>query len=374
MNIHYRVELEMSEREQLEQLIKGGSVSARKAKRAQILLAVDRGHGRSGASEEEIAEILSTSTSTIYRTKRKFVEYGLEEALTEKTWPRGFRKTTAMQDAILITLACTDPPKGCSKWTLRLLAGKWIELSDLGDVSHETVRQRLDEDKLKPWQHKMWCIPKYNSEFLARMEDVLDLYAEPNDPEYPVVCFDESPKQLIGETRVPVPARPGKPRREDYEYKRNGIANMFVFIDRHRCWRQANITKTKTKVDFAEQMRLLVDEYYPEAKKIRVVMDNFSTHKAGSLYDAFSPEEARRILRKLEFHFTPKHASWLNMVEIEIGSLTKQCLDRRIPDLETMRREVDACVKRRNELNSTINWMFSIQDARIKMKKAYQSK
>ena len=374
MNIHYRVELKSAEREELENLIKGGKISARKTKRAQILLAVDANNISNHTSEKEIAQILSTSTSTIYRTKKKFVELGLKKSLSEKWWPRGFRKSTAKQDAVLVAMACTNPPEGRSNWTLKLLADKWVELTNLGDISHETVRQRLKENELKPWQHKMWCIPKYNSEYLARMEDILDLYAESHDADYPVVCFDESPKPLIGETRVPVPAKPGKPRKHDYEYKRNGMVNLFVFIDRHRCWRQVNVTKKKTSINFAKQMRLLVDEYYPEATRIRVVMDNYATHKPGALYEAFSPQEARRILKKLEFHFTPKHASWLNMVEIEIGSLTRQCLNRRIPDMKTIQKEIQTCVAQRNKLKSTIKWMFTVDDARVKMKKAYQSK
>ena len=374
MNIHYKIELEADERRTLVDLIAGGDHKARKIKRAQILLAVDRGvHGGGQLTDEQIAQTLAVGTSTVFRVKRKFVEENLEAALAEEPRPGGERKTNAKQDAALIGLACTKPPEGCAKWTLRLLADLWVELSDLEDVSLGTVRRRLDENELKPWQKKMWCIPKFDLEYVARMEDVLDLYAQPPDPQRPVVCFDETPRQLIGETRVPVAAKPGRPERYDYEYKRNGTANVFVMIDRHRSWRNAEVTDRHTQVDFAQQMRKLVDEHYPEADLIRVVMDNLNTHKSASLYAAFEPAEARRILRKLEFHFTPKHASWLNMAEIEIGVMIRQCLDRRIGDKDTLTNEIEAWKQRRNAAGETIRWMFTVEQARKKLRRAYRS-
>ena len=160
--------------------------------------------------------------------------------------------------------------------------------------------------KLKPWQEKMWCIPHVNAEYVARMEDVLDLYAEAPDPRRPVVGFDETPRQLIGEARVPIAAEPGKPRRVDYEYVRNGTANVFMFVDVNRPWRHAKVTDQRTCIDFAECMRDLVDVHYPKAERIRVVLDNLSAHSPAALYQAFAPAEARRILSRLEFHFTPK--------------------------------------------------------------------
>lgn len=373
MNIHFKVELEDADRDQLRKIITGGKPSARKLKRAQILLAVDQGRDGERLTDEQVAAALSVGTSTVFRTKRRFVELGLEAALSEEPRPGAARMTTAGEDATLIALACTKPPEGHARWTLRLLADKFVELTELESLSSETVRRRLDENELKPWQHKMWCIPQFDAEYVARMEDVLDLYAEPPDPKRPVVCFDESPRQLIGETRVPVEAKPGRARRFDYEYKRNGTANLFVFIDRHRNWRHVEVTERRTDLDFAEQMRKLVDEHHPDADVIRLVMDNLSTHKPGSLYEAFEPAEARRILRKLEFHFTPKHASWLNMAEIEIGAIVRQCLDRRIGDKETLIREVQACVQERNAKGASIRWMFTLDDARAKLLRAYRS-
>ena len=184
-----------------------------------------------------------------------------------------------------------------------------VRLTGHAAVSRETVRRRLAEDDLKPWRRDMWCIPHVDGEYVARMEDVLDLYAEPADPARPVVCFDESPTQLIGEVRQPVPAAPGQPERYDCEYRRNGTANLFVFLDAHRSWRHVKVTAQRTAKDFAMCMRDLADTHYPEAELIRVVLDNLSTHTAGALYETFPAPEAHRILQRLEFHRTPKHAS-----------------------------------------------------------------
>jgi len=203
------------------------------------------------------------------------------------------------------------------------------------------------------------------------MEDVLELYAEPADPAMPVVCFDESPTQMIGESRTPIPAKPGTRAKIDYEYRRNGTANLFVFLDAHRPWRHVKVTDRRTAIDYAHCMRDLVDVHYPQAEKIRVVQDNLSTHRPGALYQAYPPEEARRILRRLEFHYVPKHASWLNMVEIEIGVLVRQCLDRRIPDRATMEREIAAWSLARNAAGARVLWLFDVTRAREKLGRSY---
>jgi hypothetical protein len=203
------------------------------------------------------------------------------------------------------------------------------------------------------------------------MEDVLALYEEPADDRRPVVCFDETPRQLIGEERVPIPAEPGRLGRYDYEYVRNGTANIFMMVDVNRPWRHAKVTDQRTAADFADCMRELVDEHYPDAERIRVVLDNLSTHTPSALYERFEPAEARRILSRLEFHFTPKHASWLNMVEIEIGVLVGQCLDRRISDKATLVREVAIWEQRRNRERAQIDWLFTVERARDKLGRAY---
>jgi hypothetical protein len=205
------------------------------------------------------------------------------------------------------------------------------------------------------------------------MEDVLELYAEPYDPRRPKVNFDETSKQLIKETRAPLPAQPGRPSRYDYEYEREGTRNLFLFTEPQAGFRHVNVTNRRTMIDFAHQMKWLVDEAYPQAEVIRVVLDNLNTHKAASLYEAFAPEEARRIVKKLEFHYTPKHGSWLNMAEIELSVLQRQCLNRRLPDEATLTHEVAAWEKRRNEKQATIDWRFSVTDAREKLKRLYPS-
>ncbi len=210
-----------------------------------------------------------------------------------------------------------------------------------------------------------------SSEFVWRMEDVLDLYEEPYNPKQPVVCFDERPFQLTGEVRHPQPAKPGQPMRYDYEYKRNGTCNMFLFFQPLVGWRHVEVTDQRTKLDFASCMKALTDEYFLEAETIKVVLDNLNTHTPAALYEAYKPEEASRISKKLEFHYTPKHGSWLNMVEIEISVLSGQCLDRRTPDQTAVKREVAAWEKERNKQCAMVNWRFTTKDARIKLKRLY---
>lgn len=205
------------------------------------------------------------------------------------------------------------------------------------------------------------------------MEDVLDLYEEPYNPKQPVVCFDERPFQLTGEVRHPQPAKPGQPMRYDYEYKRNGTCNMFLFFQPLVGWRHVEVTDQRTKLDFASCMKALTDEYFPEAETIKVVLDNLNTHTPAALYEAYKPEEASRISKKLEFHYTPKHGSWLNMVEIEISVLSGQCLDRRIPDQTTVKREVAAWEKERNMRSAMVKWRFTTKEARIKLKRLYHN-
>jgi len=205
------------------------------------------------------------------------------------------------------------------------------------------------------------------------MEDTLDLYAEPYDPRYPHVCFDEVPYQLVAETRIPLPMQPGKPERYDYEYRRNGTCNLFVFFQPLAGWRQVKVTERRTKLDFAQCMKELVDVLFPEAEQIRVTLDNLNTHTPAALYEAFDAAEARRLIRKLEFHYTPKHGSWLNMAEIEISVLTGQCLDRYIPDVTILKREVAAWQEERNARQATIDWQFTTAKARDKLKRLYPS-
>src|SRR5262249_55511905 len=225
-------------------------------------------------------------------------------------------------------------------------------------------RRRLAENELKPWRKDMWCIPQVDGEFVARMEDVLDLYAEEPDRKRPVVSFDESPTQLIGEVRQPIKAEPGQLERFDCEYKRNGTTNLFIFLDAHRPWRKVKVkvTDSRTAVDFAACMRELVDVHFPKAERIRVVLDNLSTHTAGAFYQAFPPAKPDACCAAWSSTMSPSTLpSWLNMVEIEIGVLRSQCLDRRIDSRERLVAEIAAWERQRNASRARIKWMFTTE-------------
>lgn len=205
------------------------------------------------------------------------------------------------------------------------------------------------------------------------MEEVLTVYQRPLDLEHPVVCMDESSKQLVKETRLPSPMQAGQLARYDYEYERNGTANLFMLFAPFQGWRHVKVTERRTRQDWAWVMKDLVDSHFPKAKRITVVLDNLNTHKAASLYETFKPQEARRILDKLEFVYTPKHGSWLNMAELEFSALAKQCLDRRMPDKAFLQTETKAWTAQRNGLGAATNWRFKTDDARIKLAKLYPS-
>jgi transposase len=362
----YVVDLSSDEREQLLSMTRKGVVGARKLMRAQTLLMAD-----AGRTNVDIARSLSSSESTVYRTRRRFVECGLEHALSDAQRPGGSRKLGAKDEAILVAVACSKPPAGRTRWTLQLLADRLVALTDHEGVSAETVRRRLHELDLKPWQKRMWCIADVTPDFIAQMEAILDLYAEPRDRKRPLVCFDETLRQLVGQTREPLPARPGQTERYDHHYRRNGIAHLAMFFAPQEKWREVRVLNERTYITFAHLMRELVDDHFPDAEVVRVVMDNLNVHTPGALYEAFPPEEARRILRRLEFHYTPVHASWLNMVEIELGILSEQCLDRRIRDKEVLAHETACWVAERNAERATIRWLFNVDDARKKLRRHY---
>ena len=225
---------------------------------------------------------------------------------------------------------------------------------------------------MKPWQHKMWCIPpEADAQFVCAMENVLAVYTRPYDPKRPVVCFDEKSKQLVGEICQPIPAAGGEVERHDYEYVRNGTANLFMMVGPLRGWRHVSVTTRRTKLDFARQMKELVDVHYPQATKITLVMDNLNTHRMSCLYEAFTPEEARRIIEKIEVVHTPKHGSWLNMAECELSVLEKQCLGERIGDERALRERINVWNVDRNHRSKKIDWQFQTANARIKLRRLY---
>jgi hypothetical protein len=227
---------------------------------------------------------------------------------------------------------------------------------------------------LKPWLNKSWCIaPKESTDFVCAMEDILEVYRRPYDLKRPLVCIDEVSKQQVKETRAPLPRHIGKPERYGYEYDRNGVSNLFMVFAPLQGWRHVDVTDRHTSVDFAHCLKDVVDVHFPQADQIVLVSDNLNAHKPAALYEAFAPEEARRIIEKLEWHYTPKHGSWLDMAEIELSVLQRQCLDRRIPDQETLKREVAAWERERNQHAVKANWRVTTEDARIKLKKLYPS-
>jgi hypothetical protein len=228
------------------------------------------------------------------------------------------------------------------------------------------------KNDLKPWLKQQWVIPpQANAAFVAAMEDVLDVYARPYDAARPVVCVDEGGKQLIGDVRAPLPVRPGSAAKQDSEYERGGTANLFMAFEPLAGRRQVEVTERKTAADFARFLRRLSDEWYPAAERIVLVCDNLNTHTPACLYEAFAPAEARRLAGRFEWHHTPKHGSWLNVAELELSVAARQCLDRRIPDLKTLRREVAAWEEARNAAVVKVEWHFTTADARVKLKKLY---
>jgi len=269
-----------------------------------------------------------------------------------------------------IALACSNPPEGRDRWTLELLPQRMMDDEQVVEISSETVRLTL-KNKLEPWFVKSWRIAHLTPEFLAAMERILDVYARLYENARPLVCFDEKPIVLHSEVRAPLATKLGKPKRVDYEYKRHGSCNLFLFLEPKAGKRYTLVTPHRTKQDWAYAMRYLADELYPTALKIDVVLDNLNTHTAEGLIEIFGKAEAERILAHLEFHYTPLHGSWLNMAEIELSVIARQCLRRRIADKFTLATEWIAWECPRNEACVTIRWKFTKQDARRVFAKYY---
>jgi transposase len=375
MSKRHLVILTEDERQALGQRVSAGKGPARELTRARILLKADSGPCGPGWIDEAIAAALDVGLSTVERVRKRFVEEGLEAALTRHPPRREYRrKVGGEQEAQLIALACGAPPEGHGRWSLRLLADRMVELESADTLSYQTVRRVLQRNELKPWLRKQWVIPpKANAEFVWRMEDVLSVYTRPYDPKRPQVCMDEISKQLLADARPPLPRQPGRPERIDYEYERHGTANLFLFCEPLQSRRWVAVTDRRTSADWAHQIKDLVEVRYPEAERIVLVADNLNTHTPAALYETFPPAEAKRLADRLEIHYTPKHGSWLNVAEIELSVLGRQCLDRRILDKDTLSAEVAAWQDRRNAAGGTVDWRFTADDARIKLKRLYPS-
>jgi hypothetical protein len=315
-----------------------------------------------------------TSVDTVARTRQRLVEEGVEGALKRHHSPASARQRVfdGEAEAKLIALTLSPPPKGRAKWSLRLLEDKVVELAIVDRASDNTIGRTLKKTFLNR-------IRRSNSSFRQRpalrswanMEDVLDVYHRPPDPGCPVVCLDETSKQLITETRVPIPAKSERVTRYDYEYRRNGTAKLFMLFAPLEGWRHVEVTDQRTAKDFARILKELSDTDFPNAPKIALVQDNLNTHRPSSLYEAFPAAEARRLVERFEWHYTPRHGSWLNMAESELGVLSSQCLDRRIPDKQCLIDEVAAWEADRNKNHTKADWQFTTGDARVKLKRLY---
>ncbi|MDV7210263.1 IS630 family transposase [Azotobacter beijerinckii] len=370
---HYRIILSPQERARLQELTSKGRTAASQVINALILLACDRSQDQGPRkTSAQIAQMLGVSQRKIDNLKRRCVQEGLESVLVRKKPRREYaRKIDGELEARLIALSCGPAPEGHARWTLKLLAERAVELEYVDSLSSETVRRAPKKNELKPWRKVGWVIPpKASGEFVAAMEQVLDVYSRPHDPAHPVVCMDETPRQLIRQVREPFEAVPGHPEREDYEYERAGTCNVFVACEPLAGRRIAKVTEYKKRQDWALFLQDIA-QAWSGAERITLVMDNLNTHSAASLYETFMPEQAKALRDRFEFVYTPKHGSWLNMAEIEINVLVGQCLDRRLDSLERMRQEVAAWQQRRNQLDAKINWQFTTRDARVKLRSLY---
>ncbi|WP_220199687.1 IS630 family transposase [Ktedonospora formicarum] len=371
----YREVLTTEQREELSLMISTGKASARELTHARILLKADQGQVGPAWSDKQIQEALDISAVTVARVRKRCAQVGVQEAIVPASVQRVRQhRLDGTQEAYLIALACSQPPDGYTRWTLRLLAQQLVELGYVETVSHETVRQVLLVNDLKPWIKKQWCIPtRADAEFVYHMEDVLEVYTRPYSPRRPQVCMDEVNTQLLSETREPFPMEPGKPKREDYEYERQGICNVFLACESLSGKRFTMVATRRTKQEWAEFVRRLPDKCYPDAEKIILVMDNLNTHTLAALYEVFPIVKARHLCQRFEVHYTPKHASWLNMAEIELSALDRQCLSQRFASPEVAERHIAAWTTRRNQQQTTIQWRFTAEDASIRLKHLYPS-
>ncbi|MCK5492053.1 MAG: IS630 family transposase [Candidatus Omnitrophica bacterium] len=364
----YIVKLTKLEKEKLQSMISSDKHSAKKLLKARVLLKADQGW-----IDQKIADSLDITVRTLENMRKQFVEDGFDSFLQGRYSQRTyFRKLDGKKEAQLITIACSESPEGHERWTLKMLANKMVRLEYVDTISPSTVQRGFKKNEIKPWLKKQWCIPpESNAAFVCQMEETLDIYMADYDNKRVLVCMDETSKQQIKETRIPLAMKPGHPEIYDHEYERNGVSNLFMFFSPIEEWRHVEITNQRTKIDWAYAMKELSDKYFKDAEKIVVVMDNLNTHNGSSFYEAFDPEEARRLCQRFEFHYTPKHGSWLNMAETELSILARQCLNRRIPDQATLKREVQAWEKERNQKCATICWRFTTEDARVKLNQLY---
>ena len=370
----YHIQLSKKERKVIRHFQKKTSSSNARTRCAILLLADP--NGREEKSYTEIAVSSGACVGTVIKTLKEFLELGFTKMITPARNPNSDTarlKVTGDVEAKLIATACSPAPKGRVRWTLSLLYNQMmVVLENEISISRATIGRTLVKNDLRPHLNEYWCIPpSEDAEFVANMEDILDVYQQPYDSDYPLWCMDEKPYQILDECRKPMPMKPGDIAKIDSEYVRNGTVSIFCFVQPHSGRILHAVEPTRTAVDWAEKIKYLVDEIEPNAKKIILVMDNLNTHSIASLYKAFPPEEARRIARRLEVHYTPKHGSWLDIAEIGINVMTRECLNRRIPSIEALKQELKAWNEEYDKDPSPVNWQFVAEDSRIKLKSLY---
>ncbi len=367
----YRITLSEDERKELTSLTRS-EASARKRRSAQVLLLADEGRADGGKTDSEIASTLLVGRATVERVRKQCVLEGLAAALERRK--QGYRKSRKPDagEARLVAEARYSAPRGHSRWTLRLLSSLGqAELEFFDVIGTEKGRETSGETDVTPWLKRYWRIPpKPDAAFVCAMEDVLEVYCRSFDPDEILLCIGEASKQQTREIRLPGLPRPGQPAVAEFEYVRNGTTNLFMAFAPLGGWRQVQVTDRRTRQEWATFIRSLVDERFPD-KKLILVADNPHVHSLSSLYEAFERAEARRIARRIEIHYTPKRGSWLNLAEIEIGALHRQCLSRRIPDREALIREVEAWEAQRNLDGSAERWRFTTDDARVALRSLY---
>lgn len=369
----YRISLSKKERnfvKSVRRKTKSSTIHAR----CSVLLEADENRWTKVRSNSEIAAKAGVSKTTVITVLKLFSKGGVSEVIKlgrNQNSDVSRLKVTGDIEAHIVAKACSSAPKGFVRWTLTLLAEEMKVILE-EPVSRSTIGRVLQNNDIRPHLSEYWSIPpEEDADFVANMEDILELYQMPYDPDYPLWCMDEKPFQLLNEARDPLPMRPGDTAKYDSDYIRNGTAAVFCFIQPHTGRIEQKVEPTRTAVDWAEKIRYLVDEIEPNAKKIILVMDNLNIHNTSSLYKAFPPEEARRIAKKIEIHFTPKHGSWLDIAEIGINIMTRECLNRRIGSIEKLQEELDAWNIRYNGDPTPITWQFQTEDSRIKLRRLY---
>lgn len=376
----FRIFLSENERKKILSLKRKKGLSFQAKVRLNIILAADETKWKKKLSYDEIAIKAGSSKKTVIDTLRKYCTDGIEAAITPKRNPNsdiGNLKVTGDVEAYIIAKACSSAPEGYSRWTTSLLAeALYIVLDDnvteALTLSRSTINRALNRNHLRPHLNDYWCIPpEEDAEFVAAMERVLDVYHRPYNPDRPVFCIDEKPYQILGDSREPLPMRIGDIQKIDSEYVRNGTVSITCIIEPHSGRIEHFVKPTRTAVDFAEHLKFIADDLAPDAELITLVMDNLNTHSDASLYKAFEPHEARRIARRFEFVYTPKHGSWLDIAEIGLCIMTRECLERRIPSIEVLEQELSAWNNAYRAHQMPINWQFSLENARIKLKRLY---